>query len=49
MHVPIYSGDERVAGRITVFVPDGKKMEHLGIKVELKGIIGKLPICVGLR
>lgn len=38
--MPVFGGKERVAGRVHVIVPDGKKMEHLGIKVELKGIIG---------
>lgn len=37
---PVFTSKEPIRGRVTVTVPDGKKMEHLGIKVELKGIIG---------
>jgi hypothetical protein len=38
--LPVFTGKEKVSGRVTVHVPPGKKMEHLGIKVELKGIVG---------
>jgi len=35
----IYSGLEHVSGKIDVVVPAGKKIEHLGIKVEMIGHI----------
>lgn len=36
----IYQGSEHVKGTVTVTVPPGKKLEHIGIKVELLGQIG---------
>ena len=41
MMLPIYGGNEKVSGRVDVVVPGGKRMEHLGVKVELKGVIGE--------
>ena len=38
---PIYNGNESVSGKIDVIVQAGKKYEHLGIKVEMIGQIGK--------
>ncbi len=40
-HLHIFDGKEVIRGRVTVTVPPGKKLEHLGVKVELKGTIGK--------
>ena len=37
----IYSGEDSVAGSVKVILPSGKKLEHVGIKVELIGAIGK--------
>lgn len=37
--MPIYNGNDIISGRIEIFVPPGKKIEHLGIKVELLGLI----------
>jgi hypothetical protein len=39
-HLHVFEGREPVRGRVRVTVPPGKKLEHLGIKVELKGTIG---------
>ena len=39
--LPIYSGDDVVSGTVRVIVPSGKKLEHVGIKIELIGAIGK--------
>ncbi len=47
--MPVFGGKERVAGRVHVVVPGGKAMEHLGIKVELKGIIGLYHIVARLN
>ena len=38
----IYSGGDKVSGTVKVIIPSGKKLEHLGIKVEVIGTIGKL-------
>ena len=39
----IYSGGDKVSGTVKVIIPSGKKLEHLGIKVEVIGTIGELP------
>lgn len=39
-HLFVYSNGEDVVGEAKVVVPSGKKVEHLGIKVELKGVVG---------
>jgi len=36
----VFTGDEPVKGAVVVKIPDGKKIEHEGIKVELVGEIG---------
>ena len=36
----IYSGDDKVSGTVKVIIPSGKKLEHLGIKVEVIGTVG---------
>ena len=36
--LPIYSGDDKVSGKVKVILPPGKKLEHLGIMVELRGV-----------
>ena len=35
----IYSGSDTVKGTVKVIIPSGKKLEHVGIKVELVGTI----------
>jgi hypothetical protein len=39
----IYSGQEPVSGTVDILVPSGKKIDHLGIKIEMIGHIGTLP------
>jgi len=41
----IYSGSDTVKGTVKVIIPSGKKLEHVGIKVELVGTIGTVTIC----
>lgn len=36
----IYSGADNIKGKVKVIIPSGKKLEHVGIKVELIGTIG---------
>jgi hypothetical protein len=36
----IYSGADTIKGKVKVIIPSGKKLEHIGIKVELVGTIG---------
>ena len=38
--LPIYSGDDAISGTAKVIVPSGKKLDHVGIKIELIGAIG---------
>jgi hypothetical protein len=40
-HLFIFDGKEVLRGSVVITVPPGKKLEHLGIKVELKGSIGE--------
>eukprot|EP00946_MAST-07B_sp_MAST-7B-sp1_P000064 g64.t1 len=35
----IYSGNDKVSGTVKVIIPSGKKLEHLGIKVEVIGTV----------
>ena len=42
--MPVYSGQESVAGTIDVIVPGGKKIDHLGVKIEMIGHIGEYHI-----
>lgn len=37
----IYSTGESVEGEARIDVPPGKKVEHMGIRVELKGVVGE--------
>lgn len=39
--LPIYVGDDDISGSVTVKLQDTKKFEHLGIKIELIGHLGK--------
>ena len=39
--LPVYSGNENINGKIDIVVPAGKKIDHLGIKVEMIGHIGE--------
>ena len=36
----IYSGADTIKGTVKVILPSGKKLEHVGIKIELIGTIG---------
>ncbi|GMI25461.1 hypothetical protein TeGR_g7635, partial [Tetraparma gracilis] len=36
-NVPVYTGADAVSGEVRVELPQGKKLEHLGVKVELFG------------
>jgi Vacuolar protein sorting-associated protein 26 len=47
VELPVYSGQEAVSGSVDVVVPAGKKIEHLGIKIEMIGQIGKNCTLVG--
>jgi vacuolar protein sorting-associated protein 26 len=38
--LPVYLGDDDISGTIDVKLSKGKKLEHLGIRVELIGHIG---------
>ena len=40
--LPLYNGNETITGKVDVVIPSGKKFEHLGIKIEMIGHIGKL-------
>lgn len=35
--VPVYTGTDKVEGTLSLTLPQGKKLDHLGIKVELIG------------
>lgn len=37
--MPIFEGREPVRGRVFVDMPKGKKVEHLGVKIELIGVV----------
>lgn len=37
----IYSSGEDIAGDVKVGVGGGRRLDHLGIKIELKGVIGE--------
>ena len=36
----LYGGLEPVVGNVEIALPSGKKLEHLGVKIELVGQIG---------
>ncbi len=36
----IYAGQEPVSGTIDILVPSGKKIDHIGVKIEMIGHIG---------
>lgn len=38
--MPVYLGQEAVSGYVDIVVNPGKKIEHLGIKIEIFGQIG---------
>jgi vacuolar protein sorting-associated protein 26 len=42
VELPLYTGQENVAGVIDISVPPGKKIEHQGIRIEMIGQTGKL-------
>ena len=45
----VYGGLEPVVGTCEIALPSGKKLEHLGVKIELIGQIGKvhyIVICI---
>lgn len=37
--LPLFREDERVGGSLRVTVPDGKRLEHAGVKIEIVGVI----------
>ena len=37
--MPTYNGNDMIAGKIEILIPPGKKIEHMGVKVELLGLI----------
>lgn len=37
----VYSNGENVEGEARIVVPAGKKLEHVGIRAELKGVVGE--------
>ncbi len=38
--LPVFRHDEAVRGSVVVQVQSGKRLEHQGLKIELKGVIG---------
>lgn len=40
----IYSNGDDIAGEVKIGVGGGKRLDHLGVKVELKGVIGVYPL-----
>lgn len=42
LEVPLYSGQDNVAGVVDISLPPGKKVEHQGIRIELIGQTGEL-------
>lgn len=38
--LPIFMGPEDIRGIVSISTPPGKKIEHMGVKIELLGIIG---------
>jgi vacuolar protein sorting-associated protein 26 len=45
--VPLYLDGESVKGQVTVRPKDGKRLEHMGIKVQFIGTIGLSPTAAG--
>ena len=43
---PLYKDGESVKGSVIVRPKDGKKLEHTGIKVNLIGSIGRIPLLI---
>ena len=41
VELPVYTGQELVAGVVDISVPPGKKIEHQGIRIEMIGQTGK--------
>ena len=39
--IPVYNGNESVSGKVDIILPPGKKYDHLGIKIEMIGLIGE--------
>jgi hypothetical protein len=37
----IFEGDEEITGSVDVHVPVGKSLEHQGLVVSLRGVVGK--------
>jgi hypothetical protein len=44
--VPLFLGQDSVAGEVRIEPLPGKKVEHLGVKIELLGQIGTVPSCI---
>lgn len=39
--LPVYEGTESVSGKVEISIPSGKKVDHLGIKIEMLGFVGE--------
>jgi hypothetical protein len=39
--LPVYEGTESVSGKVDISIPSGKKVDHLGIKIEMLGFVGE--------
>jgi len=37
--LPVYEGTEVVSGKVDITIPSGKKVDHLGIKIEMLGFV----------
>lgn len=37
--LPVYEGTEAVSGKVDIAIPGGKKVDHLGIKIEMLGFV----------
>lgn len=46
VRLPLYIGNETVRGEIDIKLKPGKKLDHLGIKVEFVGVIGMYSVRV---
>jgi vacuolar protein sorting-associated protein 26 len=46
IELPVYNGQENVAGTVEIAIPPGKKVEHQGIRIEMIGQTGKQSIVV---
>ena len=45
--LPVFMGPEDIRGIVCIQTPPGKKIEHMGVKIELLGIIGACDVWEG--